>query len=85
VHPWYGNRGLECSFRIGETGSSAEFKQLRLWNRVCIHWGTMKFFTEPRNPFLGLGVLIDRFRRLFAAQPRTSEVRSRIRVAFIAS
>lgn len=48
----------------------------------------MKFFipnNEPRNPFLGLSVLIDRFRRFFAAQPKNSEVRSRIRVAFLAS
>jgi hypothetical protein len=45
----------------------------------------MKFPTETRNPFLGLGLLIDRFRRFFAPRPRGSELRSRIRVAFLAS
>jgi hypothetical protein len=45
----------------------------------------MKFFNEARNPFLGLGLLIDRLQRFLAPRPKGSELRSRIRVAFLAS
>jgi hypothetical protein len=44
----------------------------------------MKFFKKSRNPFLGLAFLIDRLRRYFAPRPQSAELRSRIRVAFIA-
>jgi hypothetical protein len=48
----------------------------------------MQFFnptSERRNPFLGISILIDRLRRMFAPRPKNSELRSRIRVAFLSA